>query len=92
MKCKLINYFCYFQFLTEEAAERLGKERDTGAIRRHPFFNKTDWEAVQNRCLKPPIRPKIQRVSGKDSVFISYHKLLQVLGFSISHYLHFEMK
>jgi len=71
--------FCYFQFLKKEARERLGSHRDTGAIRRHPYFKTTDWEAVENKRLKPPLKPKIKKVSGTDSVFISCHKLIQVL-------------
>ena len=70
MKYKLIM-FCYFRFLTEDATIRLGAYGNTGAIREHPFFRGMDWEALQQKCMEPPLNP--HEVSGTDSVFISCH-------------------
>jgi hypothetical protein len=53
--------FCNFQFLTKEARKRLGSNRDARVIRRDPFFNKIDLEAVENKRLKPPLEPQLRK-------------------------------
>lgn len=61
-------------FMTKNPAKRLGCVASQGgedAIKVHPFFQHMDWEALEARRLKPPIRPKI--VSTK--LFLSHFLL-----------------
>lgn len=52
--------------MTKNPAKRLGCVKNHGgerAILIHPFFkDKIDWEALEDRKVKPPFKPKI--VSG----------------------------
>ena len=77
MKCiftRLLQCFDGFllQFMTKNPAKRLGCVKAHGgerAILIHPFFNeKIDWEALEERKVKPPFKPRI--VS-----FCYYHNL-----------------
>lgn len=48
-------------FMTKNPAKRLGCVTANGgenAIKIHPFFQEIDWEALEARKVKPPIRPK----------------------------------
>lgn len=48
--------------MTKNPAKRLGcvaSEGGDAAIRNHPFFKDVDWEALENRNVKPPFKPKI---------------------------------
>ncbi|XP_029162059.1 protein kinase C isoform X2 [Nylanderia fulva] len=50
-------------FMTKNPAKRLGCVVANGgenAIKVHPFFQHMDWEALEARRVKPPIRPKIK--------------------------------
>ncbi|XP_011639227.1 calcium-independent protein kinase C isoform X4 [Pogonomyrmex barbatus] len=50
-------------FMTKNPAKRLGcvaAEGGESAIRVQPFFKHLDWEALEARKIKPPIRPKIK--------------------------------
>ncbi|KAL0116223.1 hypothetical protein PUN28_011216 [Cardiocondyla obscurior] len=50
-------------FMTKNPAKRLGCVAADGgenAIRVQPFFKYLDWEALEARKIKPPIRPKIK--------------------------------
>ena len=52
-----------FQFMTKNPQKRLGCVKIHGgerAILHHPFFHeKIDWEALEERRVKPPFKPKI---------------------------------
>ena len=65
--------FCYFQFLKKNPAQRLGSH---GSIREHRFFESTDWKAVEERQVEPPMETLRKEVSGACSILISCHKLL----------------
>ena len=49
--------------MTKNPAKRLGCVKAHGgerAILIHPFFNeKIDWEALEERKVKPPFKPRI---------------------------------
>ncbi|XP_067206028.1 protein kinase C isoform X3 [Linepithema humile] len=50
-------------FMTKNPAKRLGCVSANGgenAIKVHPFFQHMDWEALEARRVKPPIRPRIK--------------------------------
>ncbi|XP_076667437.1 protein kinase C isoform X2 [Andrena cerasifolii] len=56
-------------FMTKNPAKRLGCVIANGgesAIKAHPFFQDMDWDALEARKVKPPIRPKIK--SKKDTM------------------------
>ena len=56
------------QFMTKEPSRRLGCVMERGgeqAIRNHRFFRDIDWEALEQRKVKPPFTPKV--VSGNIS-------------------------
>lgn len=49
-------------FMAKNPDERLGCVAANGreeAIKAHPFFHSIDWEALEERKVKPPFRPKI---------------------------------
>lgn len=48
--------------MTKNRNKRLGCVLADGleaAIRIHPFFQNLNWEALENRRIKPPFKPKI---------------------------------
>jgi novel protein kinase C epsilon type len=48
--------------MTKNPSRRLGCVEAQGgeeAIRRHPFFGPIDWDALEGKKVKPPMRPKI---------------------------------
>jgi len=48
--------------MTKNRNKRLGCVVADGleaAIKIHPFFRDLDWEALENRRIKPPFKPKI---------------------------------
>ncbi len=47
--------------LTRDPARRLGSDMEHGSeqVRRSPFFNSIDWEALEARQLEPPWRPEV---------------------------------
>ncbi len=49
------------RFLRKEPHKRLGANmpKDIDAIKKHRFFRKIDWKALERRELEPPIRPLI---------------------------------
>ncbi|EZA56699.1 Protein kinase C-like 1B [Ooceraea biroi] len=50
-------------FMTKNPAKRLGcvaAEGGEKAIKLHPFFRHIDWEALELRKVKAPVRPKIE--------------------------------
>ncbi|XP_015916612.1 calcium-independent protein kinase C [Parasteatoda tepidariorum] len=50
-------------FMTKNPAKRLGCVTSQGceeAILHHSFFKEVDWDALENRKVKPPFRPKIK--------------------------------
>ncbi|XP_076659616.1 protein kinase C isoform X2 [Halictus rubicundus] len=50
-------------FMTKNPDERLGCVAINGreeAIKAHPFFQSIDWEALEARKVRPPIRPRIR--------------------------------
>ncbi|KAK2580133.1 hypothetical protein KPH14_012410 [Odynerus spinipes] len=56
-------------FMTKNPAKRLGCVVANGgenAIKVHPFFQHMDWDALEARTVKPPIKPKVQ--SKKDAL------------------------
>ncbi|XP_078035168.1 protein kinase C [Augochlora pura] len=56
-------------FMTKNPNERLGCVAANGreeAIKAHPFFQSIDWDALEARKIRPPIRPRIR--SDKDTM------------------------
>ncbi|MPC39787.1 Protein kinase C-like 1B [Portunus trituberculatus] len=58
-----------YPFMTKEPSRRLGCVVERGgeqAIRNHKFFRDIDWEALEQRKVKPPFTPKVK--GRKDAV------------------------
>ncbi|XP_052756636.1 protein kinase C isoform X3 [Galleria mellonella] len=46
-------------FMTKSPARRLGVAGGAAGIRHHAFFRDVDWDALAQRRLRPPFRPKL---------------------------------
>ncbi|XP_063367430.1 protein kinase C [Cydia amplana] len=46
-------------FMTKNPLRRLGVAGGSAGIRAHAFFKDVDWDALQQRRLRPPFRPKV---------------------------------
>ncbi|XP_053697413.1 protein kinase C [Sabethes cyaneus] len=53
-------------FMTKNAAKRLGCTDGENQIRTHPFFKDMDWEALEQRKVRPPFRPRVR--SARDAL------------------------
>lgn len=53
-------------FMTKNPARRLGCTGNENQIRSHAFFKDLDWEALEQRKVRPPFKPKIR--SPKDAL------------------------
>lgn len=49
--------------MTKNPARRLGCSGNESQIRSHAFFKDLDWEALEQRRVKPPFRPRVVRIS-----------------------------
>ncbi|CAD5232253.1 unnamed protein product [Bursaphelenchus xylophilus] len=50
-------------FMTKNPLRRLGCVQSQGsedAIRAHPFFREIDWDALEDRKVRPPFKPRIK--------------------------------
>nr|UPI11557.1 putative protein kinase C delta type isoform X4-like protein [Mythimna separata] len=47
-------------FMTKNPVRRLGVLGGLGGIRAHVFFKDMDWDALMQRRLRPPFRPKVK--------------------------------
>jgi hypothetical protein len=47
-------------------AERLGADDLVDTVRQHPFFKRIDWQAQEEKQVKPPDKEKV----GVSSVFL----------------------
>lgn len=45
--------------MTKNAVRRLGCTGNENQIRSHAFFKDLDWEALEQRRVKPPFRPRV---------------------------------
>ncbi|XP_041447419.1 protein kinase C delta type-like [Xenopus laevis] len=59
------------QLLKKKANQRLGVN---GNIRDHPFFSTVDWSNVEERRLKPPIKPSHESATGFIKKYIPFPK------------------
>ena len=53
-----------FQLLTKNPTKRLGCGAGGGGardIKDHTFFRRVNWQAMENRDVQPPYKPKIVR-------------------------------
>ncbi|CRK98781.1 CLUMA_CG012020, isoform A [Clunio marinus] len=53
-------------FMTKNPARRLGCTNGEDSIRKHLFFKDMDWDALEQRKVRPPFRPRVR--SAKDAV------------------------
>uniref|UniRef100_A0A182IIZ5 Protein kinase C n=1 Tax=Anopheles atroparvus TaxID=41427 RepID=A0A182IIZ5_ANOAO len=53
-------------FMTKNSAKRLGCTDGENQIRSHPFFKDMDWEALEQRKVRPPFRPRVR--SARDAL------------------------
>lgn len=57
--------------MTKNPARRLGCSGNESQIRSHAFFKDLDWEALEQRRVKPPFRPRVVR--NQQIAFISFN-------------------
>ena len=48
--------------LNRNPKHRLGANGDAEELKNHPFFNDVDWEALQQKKVVPPFKPKLKSV------------------------------
>ncbi|XP_070500919.1 protein kinase C [Chironomus tepperi] len=53
-------------FMTKNPARRLGCVDGEESIRKHPFFKEMDWDALEQRKVRPPFKPRVR--SARDAV------------------------
>lgn len=46
--------------LNRNAKHRLGANDDAEELKRHPFFNDIDWEALAKKLITPPFKPSLK--------------------------------
>lgn len=46
--------------LNRNPKHRLGATDDAEELKRHPFFNDIDWEALTKKLITPPFKPKLK--------------------------------
>lgn len=47
-------------FMTKQPARRLGVAGGAQGIKSHAFFKDVDWEALEQRKVKPPFKPRVK--------------------------------
>ena len=67
--------------MTKNPARRLGCTGNENQIRSHAFFKDLDWEALEQRKVRPPFKPKIVSVTSHckcfEAVFNDLNLVLQ---------------
>lgn len=48
--------------LNRNPKHRLGAINDAEELKSHPFFADTDWEAMMNKTVVPPFKPKLKNI------------------------------
>jgi len=48
--------------LNRNPKHRLGATRDADELKEHAFFADTDWNAMMNKMVVPPFKPKLKNV------------------------------
>lgn len=48
--------------LNRNPKHRLGAQRDAEELKEHIFFADTDWNAMMNKMVTPPFKPKLKNV------------------------------
>ncbi|ROW16141.1 hypothetical protein VPNG_01786 [Cytospora leucostoma] len=46
--------------LNRNAKHRLGANEDAEELKRHPFFNDIDWDALSRKLITPPFKPSLK--------------------------------
>lgn len=68
-------------FMTKNAVRRLGCIGNENQIRSHAFFKDLDWEALEQRRVKPPFRPRVVTIKISNNFsphsYITVHCLIQ---------------
>jgi serum/glucocorticoid-regulated kinase 2 len=67
--------------LTRDPAQRLGVN-GAEEIKRHPFFDKIDWQRLAHKKIQPPFKPSVRSpvdVSNFDTVFTAEQPLDSVV-------------
>lgn len=48
--------------LNRNPKHRLGAKRDAEELKEHQFFEDTDWNAIMNKSVVPPFKPKLKNI------------------------------
>jgi serine/threonine protein kinase len=55
------------QLLMKNPTERLGSSGSVDTVRQHPFFKGIDWQAVQEKRVKPPEKEMVAKIPEEDN-------------------------
>ena len=47
------------KLLVRDPKKRLGTDKDFDDIKVHPWFKDLDWDALYNKKIEPPFKPKV---------------------------------
>jgi len=64
------------QLLMKNPAQRLGSNGSVDTVRQHPFFKGIDWQALQQKRVKPSEKEKVPKKPEEDTQ--SFSKVLNV--------------
>ena len=49
------------KLLMKNPAKRLGSNSSVDTVQQHPFFKGIDWQALQEKWVKPPEKEKVEK-------------------------------
>jgi len=64
------------QLLMKNPAQRLGSSGSVDAVRQHPFFKGIDWQALQEKRVKPPVKENVAKKPEEDNK--TFSKVLNI--------------
>jgi hypothetical protein len=60
------------KLLVKDPTQRLGSRTNSQDIKSHPFYDKIDWEQLENGEIKPPLQPDVLNYVFRKDAFFYY--------------------